>query len=194
MRLPSSLRAGLIVFVILAPGPSAQEHQHATGAEKLGTVSFATSCSAAAQPQFNRAVALLHSFEFGRAIEGFSATLTSDPSCAMADWGIALSRWGNPFAAGHPPGRAAAAGARGRRQRATGIGPKTDRERAYVEAVARLYADYETTINQRACAAYRDAMEKLAARLPGRHGGVDLLRAVACRRRVARPTRRSPTS
>ena len=59
---------------------------------------FETSCSAAARPEFNRAVALLHSFEFApRDRDRFSATLTTDPSCAIADWGIALSRWGNPF-------------------------------------------------------------------------------------------------
>ncbi len=164
MRLPSSLSSGLIVFVILAPGPSAQEHQHATGAEKLGTVSFETSCSAAAQPQFNRAVALLHSFEFGRAIETFSATLTTDPSCAMANWGIALSRWGNPF---NPGIRPAAVLQQGREavDSANRIGPKTDRERAYVEAVARLFdtgnADQPARVK-----AYRDAMETLATAYP----------------------------
>ena len=45
-------------------------------------------------------MALLHSFEFGPAIEGFTAAGTTDPGCAIAYWGIALSRWGNPFAAG----------------------------------------------------------------------------------------------
>src|SRR5580765_6969118 len=89
-----------VVVLMLAGGANAQEHEHALAAEKLGTVAFATSCSPAAQPQFNRAVALLHSFEFLRAIDGFGATLTTDPSCAMAEWGIALSRWSNPFVAG----------------------------------------------------------------------------------------------
>ena len=59
----------LMITLILGAALAAQEHQHAGAAEKVGTVSFETSCSAAAQPQFNRAVALLHSFEFGRAIE-----------------------------------------------------------------------------------------------------------------------------
>ena len=56
------------------PGPRSRR-----AIEKLGTVAFATSCNAAAQPQFNRAVALLHSFEFPRAIDAFGATLTTDP-------------------------------------------------------------------------------------------------------------------
>src|SRR5687767_1401447 len=71
--------------------------------EKLGTVHFENSCSAAAQPQFDRAVALLHSFEFGQAIAAFTDTLKTDPRCAMAQWGIALSRWGNPFGANIRP-------------------------------------------------------------------------------------------
>ena len=52
----------VLASVTLSLGPA--QHDHATGAEKLGTVNFPTSCSAAAQAQFNRAVALLHSFEF----------------------------------------------------------------------------------------------------------------------------------
>jgi hypothetical protein len=71
--------------------------------EKLGTVHFSTSCNAATEPQFNRAVALMHSFQFSRAIEAFHAILASDASCPMAYWGIALSSWGNPFAAGLKP-------------------------------------------------------------------------------------------
>jgi hypothetical protein len=155
----------LVIAFALWPILHAQEHQHATGDEKIGTVSFPTSCSAAAQPQLNRAVALLHSFEFGRAIDAFGATLKSDPSCAMAEWGIALSRWSNPFAPGiRPaaqlqPGREAVA-------RAVKLGPKTDRERAYVDAVSRLYIDFEKTDQPTRVAAYRDAMAKLAASHP----------------------------
>src|SRR4026208_2569754 len=79
---------------------AAQQHEHGASGDKLGTVAFATSCNAASQPQFNRGVALPHSFEFGRAIDAFTTTLASDPSCAMAAWGIALSRWNNPFGVG----------------------------------------------------------------------------------------------
>jgi hypothetical protein len=38
-------------------------------AERLGEIHFTTSCNQTAQPEFNRAVALLHSFQFSRAIE-----------------------------------------------------------------------------------------------------------------------------
>jgi hypothetical protein len=154
-----------VLLLMLAPGAHAQQHDHALAAEKLGTVVFATSCSAAAQPLFNRAVALLHSFEFQRAIDAFGAILKADPSCAMAEWGIALSRWSNPFAVGIRPagplqqGRDAVA-------RARTIGTKTDRERAYVDAVSQLYADAATVDQATRVRAYRDGMAKVAAAYP----------------------------
>lgn len=165
MSLHTLATSAAVVVLMFARGANAQEHDHAPAAEKLGTVAFATSCSAAAQPQFNRAVALLHSFEFLRAIEAFGATLASDPSCAMAEWGIALSRWGNPFAVGiRPPGPLQQG--RDAVERARTIGPKTDRERAYVDAVSRLYADVETTAQTARVLAYRDGMATVAAAFP----------------------------
>ena len=70
-------------IVLLAAGGVAQEHQHGKG-EKLGAVHFATSCNAEAQREFDRAVALLHSFQFNQAIQGFDAALNSDPACARS--------------------------------------------------------------------------------------------------------------
>jgi len=147
----------------------AQEHEHEHGAgEKLGSVSFATSCTPAVQKEFNRAVALLHSFQFSRAIEGFNAVLAEDASCGIAYWGISLSDWGNPFASGMKDkgqlqlGRESAA--RGKK-----VGSKTERERAYVAAVGRLYGDFESTPQQARLLAYRDAMEEVAAKYPEDH-------------------------
>src|SRR5262245_534729 len=83
-------RTTLVLLVVTAV--SAQQHEHGSiSDEKLGTVSFEISCNADAQARFNRAVSLLHSFEFARAIDGFHATLAADPTCGIAEWGIALS-------------------------------------------------------------------------------------------------------
>jgi tetratricopeptide (TPR) repeat protein len=150
----------------VAATAAAQDHDHGSSAsEQLGTVTFETSCSAAAQPQFNRGVALLHSFEFGRAIEAFTATLETDPSCAIAEWGIALSDWSNPFGVGL---RAAGPLKLGREavERARKVGAKTERERAYIDAVSQLY-DRTDTIDQRTrLVAYRDGMAKIASVYP----------------------------
>jgi hypothetical protein len=158
------IRISFVSFVLVVsvalPG-KAQQHVHPQS-ERLGTVHFATSCTETAQPQFDRAVALLHSFEFGAAIKAFDDTLTGDPSCAMTQWGIALSRWGNPFAVGVRPaaqlqqGRAAV-------ERARSIGAKTERERAYIEAIAELY-DQPDRPQQARMEGYRDAMGQLSQR------------------------------
>src|SRR5437868_4086566 len=89
-------RTAAILLIAASSAVRAQEHQHPAG-EKLGTVHFQTSCAPAAGEQFDRAIALLHSFEFGGAIRGFNAVLAADSNCAMARWGIALARWGNPM-------------------------------------------------------------------------------------------------
>ena len=150
----------------VAASVAAQDHDHgASTAEQLGTVAFATSCNAAAQPRFNRGVALLHSFEFGRASAGFTAALEADPSCAMAEWGIALSEWSNPFVVNIRPAAPLKQG-RDAVERARNLGPKTDRERAYVDAVSQLY-ERAGTIDQRTrVVAYRDAMAKIASTYP----------------------------
>ncbi|HST76589.1 MAG TPA: hypothetical protein VLJ20_14530 [Acetobacteraceae bacterium] len=147
------------------PAAGAPQHDHAAATEKLGTVSFTVSCGPAAQIQFNRALALLHSFEFQRALDGFAATLEADPACGMAEWGIALSRWSNPFAAGQRPSAALQQG-RAAIDRARAIGLKTARERAYVDAAACLYADTDTVPQSARMAAYRDAMARVAAAYP----------------------------
>src|SRR6266508_749019 len=121
--------------------------------------------AAAAQPAFNRGVALLHSFEFRSAIEAFDDTLKIDPSCSIAYWGIALSRWGNPFAAGIRPAAQIAQGAQAT-EAAGKTAAKTDRERDYVGAVAHLFANASTTDQLTRIGAYRDAMAAVASKYP----------------------------
>ena len=156
------IQAALAALVLAAPAGG--QHQHGA-AEKLGTVKFSTSCTEAAQPAFARAMALLHSFEFGPAIDGFNAAVAADPGCGIAYWGIALSRWGNPFAAGLKPTSALQAG-RAAIAKATETGAKTERERAFISAAGRLFADFETVNQRTRQLAYRDAMKQVAARYP----------------------------
>ena len=157
----------VVTLTVLLAGPLlARQHQHgAAPDEKLGHVSFSTSCSAGAQPLFNRAVALLHSFEFAHAIEGFGRTLEADPSCGIAAWGLALSRWGNPFAAGLRPAAVLHQG-RDAVARARTAGLKTPREAAYVDAVSRLFGGDAPTDQRTRIIAYRDAMAQIAETHP----------------------------
>jgi hypothetical protein len=158
--------AGFLV-TLLATSGIAQEHQHGKG-EKLGAVHFATSCNEGAQKEFERAVALLHSFQFNHAIQGFNTALTRDATCGIAHWGIALSQWSNPFVPGMKDKGQLQAG-RESAERGKAAGAKTERERAYIAAVGKLYSDFESTPQQARLIAYRDAMGELAAKYPEDH-------------------------
>jgi len=145
-----------------------QQHAHPQGAqaEKLGTVHFATSCSPTVAPQLDRAVALLHSFEFGASIRAFNEVLAADSTCAMAHWGIALSRWTNPMAAGN---RSVALLRQGKQavDAAMRLGVHaSERERAYIHAVSRLYDDFEHKDQRTRILAYERAMSELVMRHP----------------------------
>ena len=152
----------MALLVLHAPAACAQ----GASTPQLGTVHFATSCSPSVAPQFDRAVALLHSFEFGASIREFSGVLATDSTCAMAYWGIALSRWTNPMVPGARPltvlqsGRQAANAAIALAARAS------ERERGYVRAVSQLYEDFEHTDQHTRVVAYEHAMRDLVQREP----------------------------
>ncbi len=162
-------RAGVVAgFVLLfAASCLAQGHQHGDG-EKLGTVHFATSCNPAAQKEFDRAVALLHSFQFSRAIQGFNAVLGENGTCGMAYWGIGLSDWGNPFALGEKDKSQLQAG-RETVEHGRTAGSKTEREREYMSGVGKLYSQFESTPQRSRLIAYRDAMQEVASKYPEDH-------------------------
>ena len=58
-----------------------------------GKIEFPISGAAALQPEFERGVALLHSFFYEEARRIFTALAEKDPNCAMAQWGIAMTWW-----------------------------------------------------------------------------------------------------
>src|SRR5207248_6154254 len=139
-------------------------HQTAVRAteERLGEVNFPISCSAAAQTQFNRAVAMLHSFFFPETVKAFTAIADQEPSCAMAYWGIAISQRPNPLV-GPFPGDVLKAGWEAIKK-ARAAQQKTERERAWIEALASFYKDYETAPQRTRTANYEAAMARLSAR------------------------------
>jgi len=127
------------VLLLLALALSAQlfaEHgpEHGLTERDLGAVHFPTSCAPAVQNEFERGVALLHSFAFETAEATFRQVAQHDPKCAMAHWGIARSfwRWGMPNAAIRENGWHEAS-------IANSLNASTKREREYIAAVASLY-------------------------------------------------------
>lgn len=158
----------LLAWFFATPASAAgHDHQHAAGhadPERLGTVHFETSCALNVQQDFNRSVALLHSFEFGPAITGFHSVLTRDPSCAMAHWGTALSYWGNPF--GGVRSDDALQQGRSAIEAARKADAPTARELAYIEAAARLFENYAGISQRERIVAYAQAMEHVASNYP----------------------------
>src|SRR5437868_10592092 len=91
----------LMLFVLSLIALLNQGTAHANE-ERLGDVDFPISCSATAQTQFNRAVAMLHSFFFPETVKAFTAIADKEPSCGMAYWGIAISQRPNPLVGPFP--------------------------------------------------------------------------------------------
>ena len=144
---------------------SAQHDDHAAAKpERLGNVRFENSCAPSVASDFNRAVALLHSFEFRPANEAFTRVLERDPSCAIAYWGIAMCHWGNPFA-GIKTGPLLERGLAATQKGAT-TGSPTPRERGFIAAAAALYKDASTVAHRDRTLAYERAMEQLQRDFP----------------------------
>lgn len=170
MRLSRSLLCGILsllaamasVAVVRAQEEHQHDHQH-DASEKLGQVSFPVSCNAATQKQFNRALALLHSFQYVEAGQAFAEIAAREPSCAMAEWGVAMSNyhplWTPPTAAELQKGREAI-------ERAKAARARTQREQDYIAALATFYQDSDKLGHYERARAYAAAMERLSRRWP----------------------------
>jgi len=144
-----------------------QGHSHAYNPnEKLGAVSFPTSCVPAVQKSFERGVALMHSFWYEEAEKQFADVAAKDPTCAIAYWGESLSLWHQLW---ERPDEAKIKRGLALVQQAQAAKPKTQREQDYVAAAAAFYVpDAKTDFDQRT-AAYSKAMEKVYRDYPKDH-------------------------
>ncbi len=152
----------LVAVLFIVPFASAQETHTHPAPEKLGRVSFPVSCSPTVQEQFDRGVALLHSFAYADAEKAFQGVADRDPRCAMAHWGMAMSYfhqlWDPPIAP------ATISTAQKEIQRAQQIETSSDRERQFIEALALIYQDAATVPYRTRALNYEHAMEDLAAK------------------------------
>jgi len=134
-------RLVLAIFLIVSFGAAQETHVH-NSREKLGMVSFPTSCKAAVQPEFNRGIALLHSFAYAAAGDSFRQVAKQDPGCAMAHWGSAMAYFRQLWEPAILPDSMATAEAE--IDLALRTGPTTDRERQFIQAAASLFHDAST--------------------------------------------------
>jgi hypothetical protein len=129
-------------LMLTSPGSFAQHtgnpvEQHA--GQALGTVVFPVSCSAKAQMQFNRAMALLHHMTYPQARVAFQQVATTDPRCAMAHWGIAMTQF-QPLWPTRPSPTELQRGWE-EVQKAKALKPTTQRERLFVAAAEAFFLD-----------------------------------------------------
>jgi len=165
---PRLSRCATAVFTLALASTAAahQDDSTAQGARKdYGRVLFKTSCTAEGQKQFDRALAMLHSFYFPETVKAFNAIPEADPACAIAYWGIAISQRPNPLVG---PWDAATL-KRGLDAIAKGeaIGAKTQRERDWLAALKEFYKDYDKVDQDTRTRNYAQAMERLSRKYPG---------------------------
>ncbi len=160
-----SLGIAAIVAAMAFPAAAHDDGEEAyRGNERLGHVEFRVACNPKAQAEFNRGMALFHSFWFTPAIKSFRGVLANDPGCAMAHWGIAFMSLGNPFAwPANPKAVESGAAALAEAER---MGVKTERERDYIAALAVYYRNRDSEPHRARAVALQKAFESLAARYP----------------------------
>ena len=126
-------------------------------------VDFVISCDPDAQNKFKQAVWTLHSFWYPEALKAFTAITEAEPGCAMGYWGIAMSHW---YPLWYPPGPAALKAGSDAVEKAFAAGPKTEREKDYITAIATFYRDSDKLDHRTRTLAYEKAMEQVYLRYP----------------------------
>ncbi len=144
MRFSGALLAAMLTLL-----PAAVAHSEAGRGERalgdlgqVGKVEFTITCDPGLQEEFDRGVALLHSFFYDEARRVFTEVARKDPECAMAYWGIAMTYyhpiWTAPDSSDLAAGSAAVA-------KALAAKKLSDREREYVRAIEAFYTGLDTT-------------------------------------------------
>ncbi len=130
------LRVFFILLFMIAFSFGQETHEHGTP-EKLGKVHFPTSCAPAVQGQFDRGVALLHSFAYSLAEKAFREVTQSDPQCAMAHWGIAMTYFHQLWEPRIEP--ASITLGQAELKEASKMGGLSEKERRFVDALTLVY-------------------------------------------------------
>jgi len=155
------LVAAATVATLLATSTRAAEEEHHSHPvpERLGSVSFATTCSPTSQPKFDRAVALLHSFAYSASHQVFQDVASADPGCAIAYWGMAMTHYHQLWDA--PSGNELHEGAEEARK-AADMRAGSPRERQFIEALAIYYREAEQATPATRAERYAVAMADVA--------------------------------
>ena len=138
------------------------EHAGHNFTSEFGKVHFEISCNPSVQREFDRAVAMLHSFFYPETEKAFQTVAQEDPSCAMAYWGIAISQRPNPLTAPFAPGLLKQGWEAIQKARAASA--PTQRERDWIEALATFFDSYDVVDQRTRSQRYEAAMARLYRR------------------------------
>jgi hypothetical protein len=154
-------------LLILAVGIALPTLAHDSASlAKLGKVTFPVSCNAAAQKEFEIAMAYYHSFAWPENKAALDRTLQADSSCGMAHWGRALGMLDNPFLWPGSLSPKVLGDGQAAIDAARGAGLKTQREKDYVEALAVFFKDSDKLNHRARAAAFETAMLEVSTRYP----------------------------
>jgi tetratricopeptide (TPR) repeat protein len=164
-RISAGLAAAALLALLIQSGARAD-----AGARVIEEVDFTTSCSPAVQHEFKHAVWTLHSFWYPEALKEFTAVANTEPGCAMAFWGVAMSHW---YPLWYPPSPAALKAGSEAVEKAMATPTKTEREKDYIAAIAAFYRDNDKLDHRTRALAYEKAMEQVYLKYPeDREAGV----------------------
>ena len=154
-------------LMILAVGITLPTLAHdSAGVAKLGKVTFPVSCNAAAQKEFEIAMAYYHSFAWPENKAALERVVQADPSCGMAHWGRALGILDNPFLWPGSLSPKVLGDGQAAIDAARAAGLKTQREKDYVEALAVFFKDSDKLNHRTRATAFETAMLEVATRYP----------------------------
>jgi hypothetical protein len=145
---------------------SSSDHVHDPSLTRLGKVSFPVSCNAAAQKEFEVAMAYYHSFAWPQLKASLDRVLKADPTCGMAHWGRALGYLDNPFLWPGSLSPKVLADGQAAIDAARAAGLKSQREQDYVEALAVFFKDFDKVNHRTRAKAFEDAQQAVATRYP----------------------------
>ena len=133
--------------------------------DNLGSHHFpVTTSSSEAQKYFDQGLTLSYAFNHAEAIRAFRQAAALDPACAMCDWGVAFALGPNINAPITPEAATEAFQAIGRaRSKTTNA---SEKERAYIEALATRYAADPGAERGPLDRAYAGAMREVVKRFP----------------------------
>jgi len=159
MEIPAkAVRLLILLSPLLLPG------RLAASSDQLGKVNFPTTCSASVQPTIEKAVALLHSFQYKESEQTFSEAATRDPKCAMAHWGKAMALYHQLW--DFPKDKTLKEGRKdiGQARKLQSVSP---RERGFINAAAAFFQRKSKMTHAQRIQAYSSALEKFYSDNPG---------------------------